>query len=59
VDALVSNTFELEWPPRSGQTRAFPEVDRGAWFPVAVARTRLHRGQVALLDRLTTVLEPG
>lgn len=57
VTTLVSNTFELEWPPRSGRTQAFPEVDRAEWFDVEVARTKLHRGQVPLLDRLAEQLD--
>ncbi len=50
--AVSSNTFELEWPPRSGRTREFPEVDRAAWFGVEEARERLLPAQVELLDRL-------
>ena len=48
----VSNTFELEWPPRSGRLQHFPEIDRAAWFPVEEARTKLVKGQVGFLDRL-------
>jgi len=48
----VSNTFELEWPPRSGRFQEFPEIDRAAWFPIDVARTKLVKGQVGFLDRL-------
>ena len=47
-----SNTFELEWPRGSGQMRTFPEVDRVEWFPVAQARAKLLKGQLALLDQL-------
>jgi predicted NUDIX family NTP pyrophosphohydrolase len=47
-----SNTFELEWPRGSGQMRTFPEVDRVQWFPVAQARAKLLKGQLALLDQL-------
>ena len=47
-----SNTFELEWPRGSGQMRTFPEVDRVEWFPVAGARAKLLKGQLALLDQL-------
>ena len=47
-----SNTFELEWPRGSGRMREFPEVDRVAWFPVAQARTKLLKGQLAFLDQL-------
>lgn len=51
-----SNTFELEWPPRSGKLREFPEVDRVGWFTVAHARTKLLAGQRPLLDRLLAAL---
>ena len=47
-----SNTFEMEWPPRSGVVRIFPEIDRSEWTTVAGARLRLVRAQVAFLDRL-------
>jgi predicted NUDIX family NTP pyrophosphohydrolase len=49
---IRSNTFELEWPPRSGTMRAFPEVDRAAWFDLETAREKLIPAQAALLDRL-------
>lgn len=54
VDAAAarSNTFELEWPPRSGRTRRFPELDRFAWFDVATARAKILTAQAQLLDRL-------
>ncbi len=48
---LVSNTFELEWPPKSGKRTSFPEVDRGAFFDLATARVRAVQGQVPLLER--------
>lgn len=54
---IVSNTFPLEWPPRSGQLRQFPEVDRAAWFILAEARRKIHKGQVALLDELLGKLD--
>ncbi|MGN6460232.1 MAG: NUDIX domain-containing protein [Pseudolabrys sp.] len=50
--AIVSNTFELEWPPRSGRRRTFPEVDRAAWFSLAQARERINPAQAAFLDAL-------
>jgi predicted NUDIX family NTP pyrophosphohydrolase len=56
ADATNSNTFELEWPPRSGQVQEFPEIDRAAWVTVDVARAKLVKGQVPLLDRLLEVL---
>ena len=49
---LRCNTFELEWPPRSGRKQSFPEVDRAAFFGVEVARKKCNPGQVALVDRL-------
>ena len=52
ADAIVSNTFPLEWPPRSGRTIEIPEVDRAAWFSAGDARERLIPAQVPLLDRL-------
>jgi len=52
-DAIESNTFELEWPPRSGRTQEFPEVDRAGWFGLDAAREKLNPAQVALLDRLS------
>lgn len=48
----TSNTFELEWPPRSGRTAQFPEVDRAEWMATDAARIRLVAGQVAALDAL-------
>ena len=50
--AIRSNTFELEWPPRSGRTRAFPEVDRAEWFGVAEAIERINPAQAAFVERL-------
>jgi predicted NUDIX family NTP pyrophosphohydrolase len=48
----TSNTFELEWPPRSGRLQEFPEIDRAAWFGVEEARGKLVKGQLPFLDRL-------
>ncbi len=59
VDMVRSNTFELEWPPRSGRTREFPEVDRAEWFPLALARERINPAQAELLDRLAAALARG
>ena len=47
-----SNTFTLEWPPRSGRMQQFPEIDRAGWFDIESARARLVRGQVPFLDVL-------
>ena len=54
--AAVSNTFSLEWPPRSGRVQEFPEIDRAAWLTVEEARAKLVAGQVPLLDRLLDVI---
>jgi predicted NUDIX family NTP pyrophosphohydrolase len=56
ADAAVSNTFALEWPPRSGRVQEFPEIDRAAWFDLDTARSKLVKGQVVFLDRLAAHL---
>lgn len=58
VDAVRPGTFELEWPPRSGQVRQFPEIDRAEWFTLDVARSKLAPAQLPFLDRLVTHLDP-
>ena len=50
--AIVSATFTMEWPPRSGRQQTFPEVDRAAWFGMDAARRRILARQALLLDRL-------
>jgi predicted NUDIX family NTP pyrophosphohydrolase len=49
---ITSNTFTMQWPPRSGRTQEFPEVDRAQWFDLEEARERINPAQAALLDRL-------
>ena len=49
---FVSNTFEMEWPPRSGKVRQFPEVDRASFFPLEEARRKINMAQTVFLDRL-------
>ncbi|HET7925878.1 MAG TPA: NUDIX domain-containing protein [Rhodanobacteraceae bacterium] len=56
VTALRSNTFETEWPPRSGRKKTFPEVDRAAWMDLAAARLKILDAQRLLLDRLEAAL---
>ncbi len=56
--AIVSNRFTIEWPPRSGERRAFPEIDRAGWFGLEAARGKLLRGQLPLLDDLCARLRP-
>ncbi|CAL9285063.1 NUDIX domain-containing protein [Streptomyces griseoincarnatus] len=51
--SVVPGTFTMEWPPRSGRTREFPELDRVAWFPLERARELIVSAQAAFLDRLT------
>lgn len=55
---LRSNTFSMEWPPRSGGTREFPEVDRGEFFQVEMARRKINPAQAELIERLLERLEP-
>ena len=54
VTHIVSNQFEMEWPPRSGRTAEYPEVDRAEWFDLDTAREKLNAAQAAFLDRLLT-----
>ena len=56
ADAITSNTFTLEWPPRSGRTQEFPEVDRAAWFAIDEARMKILPSQAPLLDALLAQL---
>jgi predicted NUDIX family NTP pyrophosphohydrolase len=49
---IQSNSFSMEWPPRSGRMQTFPEVDRAEWFPLNEARVRINPSQSAFLDRL-------
>jgi predicted NUDIX family NTP pyrophosphohydrolase len=54
---LKSNMFEIEWPPRSGNRRIFPEIDRAEFFAEEVARRKINSAQIILLDRLRAVLD--
>jgi predicted NUDIX family NTP pyrophosphohydrolase len=56
---LKSNLFEIEWPPRSGKFKAFPEIDRAEFFPEEIARRKINLAQVPLLDRLRAALAPN
>lgn len=58
-DAIRSNTFEMEWPPRSGRRARFPEVDRAAFFGLTEAGERINPAQAAFLDRLEQALQAG
>jgi predicted NUDIX family NTP pyrophosphohydrolase len=63
VAVVTSNTFDLEWPPRSGRIQAFPEIDRAEWMALADARRKLLASLVPFLDRLVAATadagEPG
>ena len=56
-EQIVSNTFALEWPPRSGTVREYPEIDDAGWYPEPVARTKLVKGQLPVLDALNRLLQ--
>ncbi len=58
VEAITSNTFEIEWPPRSGRMIEVPEVDRAGWFAIEEAGKKINPAQVELLERLLTWLMP-
>lgn len=55
--AIKSNIFSMEWPPKSGQRKDFPEVDRGAWFDLFSAKQKINTGQQPLIDMLTGHLQ--
>ena len=55
--AVRSNSFEMEWPPRSGRKQAFPEIDRAEWFDLPSARAKITKGQLGLLDQLARLLD--
>lgn len=57
-ESLRSGTFELEWPPGSGQTREFPEVDRAGFFKIDEAKRKMNPGQMPLLEELESALRP-
>lgn len=56
TDAVRSNTFEIEWPPKSGRLQAFPEIDRAGWFPLRQAEDKILAGQRPFLRRLEEIL---
>jgi predicted NUDIX family NTP pyrophosphohydrolase len=52
IDAIKSNTFEIEWPPKSGRMQSFPEIDRAVWVDLTAAHVKILESQRLLLDRL-------
>lgn len=59
IRTFKSNTFAMEWPPRSGQQQEFPECDKAAWVSLPVAVTKLVKGQVPFVERLAEHLQVG
>ncbi|MDA9402742.1 NUDIX domain-containing protein [Bradyrhizobium sp. CCBAU 45389] len=57
--SIRSNTFEIEWPPRSGKRQHFPEVDRAEWFTIEAAQQKINAGQRPLLERLARLVGDG
>jgi predicted NUDIX family NTP pyrophosphohydrolase len=55
-EAITSNTFEIEWPPKSGKKQSFPEIDKGQWFPSHAAKEKINKAQAAFIDELTAKL---
>jgi predicted NUDIX family NTP pyrophosphohydrolase len=56
AEAITSNTFEIEWPPKSGKCQSFPEVDRAAWFTIDEAREKINPAQTEFLHSVFKVL---
>ncbi len=59
VTTVVSNTFEMAWPPRSGRMQSFPEIDRAEWFDPETAKKKLNPAQAVFVDRLLDALPTG
>ena len=59
ADVIKSNMFEIEWPPKGGRMKSFPEIDRAAWFDLPVARVKILESQRSLLDRLAELVQRG
>jgi predicted NUDIX family NTP pyrophosphohydrolase len=52
----MSNTFDLEWPPKSGNLKSFPEIDKAEWFNLEEAKVKINKGQIPLIEELSSVL---
>jgi predicted NUDIX family NTP pyrophosphohydrolase len=57
-EKIVSNLFEIEWPPKSGKQTSFAEIDRGGWFGVDEAKVKINPAQAALVDELKSIVTP-
>jgi predicted NUDIX family NTP pyrophosphohydrolase len=55
--SIKSNTFSMEWPPRSGKSQEFPEIDKAEWFDVKGAKEKILKGQVGLIEELQFILK--
>ncbi|MEO8568468.1 MAG: NUDIX domain-containing protein [Ginsengibacter sp.] len=53
---IISNNFEMEWPPRSGKFQSFPEIDKGEWLSIEEAKKKINEKQVSLLEQLQQIL---
>jgi predicted NUDIX family NTP pyrophosphohydrolase len=53
---ITSNSFEMEWPPKSGRRQSFPEIDRAQWFDLGTAARKMHKGQIPILQALAKEL---
>jgi len=56
VNKLVSNTFEMEWPPKSGMMKSYPEIDKAGWFSIDEAMEKINQGQIGFIAQLTKIL---
>lgn len=56
---INSNTFEIEWPPKSGKMVSFPEVDKAEWFTIDIAKEKIHSAQISLLEQLQQLKSSG
>lgn len=54
---ILSNTFEIEWPPRSGRKQSFPEIDKAAWFTIDEARQKILAAQMGFLESLSNIIQ--
>jgi predicted NUDIX family NTP pyrophosphohydrolase len=54
---IHSNTFEMEWPPKSGKKQSFPEVDKGGWFGAETAKEKINERQARLIDEVVEIIK--
>jgi len=57
VTTILSNTFELEWPPKSGKRKTFPEIEKAAWFTLESAKGKINERQIPLLEELQQIIQ--